>query len=125
MSYSYDLFLLDSSIFVEASQAETVAQILIESGYETDADESGNITGFTSDGSAIRGDEELYQALAPYMRSGSFLELCDEMGNIWRWVFNNGNCGIVYAVVLWPNPGAPPELSQQIHKAFAQHLMAH
>jgi len=123
MGNSYDVFLRDSSIFVEARHAETVTRMLTKAEYVTEADGEGNITSLYFDGSGMGDDEELYQALAPYMRDGSFLELCNEMGDIWRWVFEGGKCVRVAPVMLWPKPGAPRDILRQMQKAFAQHLM--
>jgi len=124
MGYSYDLLLCNSNIFVEAQHAERVAEIIADAGYELDGDENGNINGFTSDGSDICDDDELYQTLAPFLRSGSFLELSNELGDTWRWVFFDGNCKRINPVTLWPKPDAPPGISRVIHEAFAQNLMA-
>jgi len=123
MSYRYELYLRDSSIFAEAQHAETVSHILIDSGYEIDVDESGNIVGFYTEGSDICDDDELYQAFAPFLRSGSFLELSNEQGDTWRWVFFDGNCKRINPVMLWPKPDAPPGISRKIHEAFSQQLM--
>ena len=116
---SRDIVLRDSSTFIEAQHAGDAAKILSGAEFETVVNEKGDITCFYFDGCDMPDDEELCRALAPFMREGSFLEFCDGLGNLWRWVFNNGNCGIVYAVVLWPKPDAPPDIRQQIHKAFA------
>ena len=123
MSSSCDFFLSDSNIFVAAQYAEAVTQMLRTAEYETVFDDDGNITSFYYNGSGMGDDEELYQALAPYMRSGCFLEVCNEMGNAWRWVYCDGVCTRVCPVVLWPKPDAPRELSRQIQTAFSQHLM--
>jgi hypothetical protein len=124
MGYCYDLLLRNSRIFVKAEDTDSVVHILEESGYETDFDENGNIDGFTSDGSTLRDDDEFYQALAPFMQSGNFLELSNELGDTWRWVFFDGTCKRMNPVMLWPNPDAPPDLSQHMQAAFTQHLMA-
>jgi len=124
MGNSYDIFLRDSSIFIGAQHAETATRILAEAEYATVADEEGNITSFYFDASGMGDHEELYQSLAPFMRGGSFLELCNEMGDLWRWVFDDGKCIRTSPVVLWPKPGAPRDIPQQTQKAFAQHLMA-
>jgi len=124
MGNSYDVFLRDSSIFVEARHAAIVTRMLTEAEYVTVVDEKGNITSFYFDGNGMGDDEELYQSLAPYMRDGSFLELCNEMGDIWRWVFESGKCVRATPVMLWTKPGAPRDIQRQMQKAFAQHLMA-
>jgi len=124
MGYSYDLFLRNNSIFVDAQNTEAVVKIFTDAGYETDFDAQGNIVGCNTDGSGIVDEDTIYEALAPYMRDGSFLELCNEMGDTWRWVFIGGKHMRMNAVVLWPRPDAPPDLPQLARSAFAHHLMA-
>ena len=123
MSYRYDIYLRDSSIFAEAQHTETISHILVDSGYEMDVGENGNIAGFYTEGSDICDDDELYQALAPFLRSGSYLELSNELGDTWRWVYFDGSCKRINPVMLWPKPDTPPGISRQIHEAYSQILM--
>jgi len=118
-----EFFLRNSNVFVKAKYADKITQIFSRANLTTEADDDGNITDIYFDVNLICVDENLFKELVPFMRDGSFFEFCDEMGNIWRWVFHDGDCGSVDAVVLWPKPGSPPDISQQIHKTFEQHLM--
>lgn len=118
-----DIFLRDSSVFVEARHTDAVAPILAAAGFISDVDKAGNITRMDFDGHDMSDDEELCEALAPFMRDGSFLEFCDEKGYIWRWVFDAGDCVSVDAVIIWPKPDTPSGIRRQIQKAFESHLM--
>jgi len=123
MGYSYDLFLRNSNIFIEAQHATAATRILEDAMFTIKTDEKGNIKHFDFDGNSMPDDEEFCKALAPFMRDDCFLEFCNEMGDNWRWVFADGNCKRVSAVVLWPKPDAPPGIQQFIQKAFGPHLM--
>ena len=122
---SCDLFLRDSSVYIEAKHAEAAAPILAGAEFDMNIDDSGNITDvyYVGNSDNMCDDEELATALAPYMREGSFMEFCDEKGYVWRQLFIDGNCHCVYAVVHWPKLDAPKDITQQIQKAFAQYLM--
>ena len=122
MSYTYDISLRDRRVFVEARHAEAAARILSDAMFEMETDEKGNIEDFYFDGDWMPDDEELCKALAPFLRGGSFLEFLNEVGETWRWVFDGQACERVYALALWPAPGAPRDLSRQIQTAFAQYL---
>ena len=124
MSSWNDYYLRDSSIFIETRHADIAVGILAKAEFEAVFDDAGNITHFQSVCDDMRDNEELYQALAPYMRSGCYLEHCNEMGDVWRWVFNGDKCERITAIMLWPIPSAPGNIAQQIQKAFAKHLMA-
>jgi len=123
MSSSSDFFLRDSSIFIEQRHAAIASQLIADAEYESVIDAQGNITSFYFDGSDMGDDEALYRSLAPYMRDGSFLEICNEMGNIWRWTYHDGVCASIDPIMHWPKPDAPRDLYRQIHTAFEQHLM--
>lgn len=39
------------------------------------------------------GDDDLiFNAIAPYVEDGSYIQINGEDGAIWRWVFENGKC---------------------------------
>jgi hypothetical protein len=121
---SDEIYLRDSNVFVEAQHAEAVERLFAGANLGTETDGGGNITYMWFDVQYICVDEEFFKPLIPFMRHGSFFEFCDEMGNNWRWIFHDGTCESIGTILLWPKPGAPVDLSQQIHKAFEQRLMA-
>lgn len=63
--------------------------------------ESGDIVGiqFTSEKA---GDEDLlFSVLAPYVESGSYIEMLGEDGEMWKWVFTGGTVKRQTAKVVW------------------------
>jgi hypothetical protein len=124
MMGSDTFYLRDRKVFVEARHAGKIAHIFSGADLTTELDREGNITDIYFDVNLICVDEELFKELIPFMRTGSFFEFCDEMGHLWRWVFHDGDCCAIDAIVLWPKPGEMPDLSKHIHKALEYRLMA-
>jgi len=120
-----DTFLRDGNVFIEERHVEAVAPILAAAGfYVAGFDKIGNIAAIDFDGQDIGDDESFAMSLVPYTRDGSYLEFCNDRGYIWRWVYYDGVCTRVSPVMLWPKPGTPCNLSQQIQHAFMKLLMA-
>ena len=46
-------------------------------------------------------DEVLFRAIAPYVASGSYIEMQGEDGKVWRWVFKDGQFKEVGSKVVW------------------------
>jgi len=42
-----------------------------------------------------------FKAIAACVKDGSYIEMCDEEGNGFRWVFKDGDCTEVQAKVSW------------------------
>lgn len=53
-------------------------------------------------GEKYSGDEELFlDAISPYVKHGSYIEMRGEEGEIWRWVFLNGHVEEHYATISY------------------------
>ena len=63
--------------------------------------EDGNIIDIEFDGEKLGDDEELFKVLAPFVESGSYIEISGEDGDLWRWVFKDG-C-LYYTSPTWPD----------------------
>lgn len=51
------------------------------------------------------GDEAiLFEAIAPFVEPGSFIEMLGEDGDRWRWMFDGKTCREVHAKVTWEEP---------------------
>jgi hypothetical protein len=46
----------------------------------------------------------LWDAIAPYVQTGSVLQCIGPEGEHWQWVFTGGKCGTVEGVVRWLDP---------------------
>jgi hypothetical protein len=68
----------------------TLEEALTEWGYTPLLDENGNIAGLQFFMEKIGDEAKLFAAIAPFVRSGSFLEMVGEDGDVWRWVWTDG-----------------------------------
>lgn len=51
-------------------------------------------------GEKLGNDEEIFRILSPFMNDG-YIEMMGEDGDIWRWVFENGEMHIKNPSVIW------------------------
>ena len=52
-------------------------------------------------GEKLGDDKLLFDAIAPYVEAGSFIEMHGEDGEIWQWVFNGKTCREVTAQIIF------------------------
>lgn len=64
-------------------------------------DDDGNIVDIGFRGEKSGDDNMLFQAIAPYVKEGSYIEMRGEDGAMWRWVFKNKTCGEIYPKIEW------------------------
>jgi hypothetical protein len=72
----------------EYKAAESLFQALASWRWLAGISDSGNIDSIEFYGEKLGDDELLFQAIAPFVEAGSFIEMQGEEGKIWRWVFN-------------------------------------
>jgi hypothetical protein len=102
MGYCADL--VDKNFFVPAEYAGKVMKKMNDYGYSVELDDDGNIIDADFPGDKlVYGEKEMFQAIAPYVKDGSFLEMFGEDGSRWRQVFKNGTCKEIVAKTVWPD----------------------
>jgi len=70
--------------------------------WEAETSEStGDITTINFMGEKLGDDVTLFEALARYVESGSFIEMQGEDGALWRWCFDNGKFSEKGATISW------------------------
>ncbi|WP_409969314.1 hypothetical protein RFF05_05125 [Bengtsoniella intestinalis] len=97
----YYVSLRDNNFFVNAEHVAQVSEELESESYGPELDDAGNIISLEFDGEKLSGMDDMFKRIAPYVRSGSYVEMSGEDDSIWRWVFNNGECLEVYPTLLW------------------------
>ena len=65
--------------------------ILKELGFEYDLDDGGNL-GLVHYNNKTGAEGHFFEAIAPFVQDGSFIEWRGEDGCEWRWLFTNGTC---------------------------------
>ena len=82
-------------------QAHSLEDCLNAWRWGADTDNVGNITGIWFKNEKLGDEEFLFNAIAPFVQSGSYIEVHGEEGARWRWVFENGKCTEKWATITW------------------------
>jgi len=53
-------------------------------------------------GECMGEEADIFEALAPFVKSGSYIEMIGEDGEIWRWAFENGKVRLIKPKLVWP-----------------------
>ena len=72
-----------------------------ECGWDTTLDENGDLQAIQWDWEKAGDELAIFQAIAPWVLDGSWIEMLGEGGERWRWVFENGECREVKATISW------------------------
>lgn len=94
----YNLNIYDEDSILNA---KTLNEALNEISWDTEEDDKGNITYMRFDGEKLGDEGVIFDAIAPYVKKGSFIEMGGEDSHIWRWVFNGKKCVEKDAVLKW------------------------
>jgi hypothetical protein len=86
--------------FVEAKFADFVAYRLRQHYFEPQFDYQGNIASVWFRAEKLHDQLSMLQAIAPYVREGSYIEMQGEDYKRWRWEFCDGECRKALAVFL-------------------------
>ena len=68
------------------------------------ANPKGEIVNLEFDGEKSGDEDILFRAIAPFVESGSFIEMRGEDGCRWRWLFHKGELHEIYPEIVWPKP---------------------
>lgn len=99
-----------------ANNASTMEEFLEEARWKYTLDGDQNIVGVEFQGEKLGDDEHFFNAMAPHVKSGSYIQMHGEDGDVWRWVFNGETCVCVYPKVTWgtEEPEGPAFTGKQI-----------
>jgi len=81
--------------------ADSLADAIGEWRWDVTIDTSGNIVDIEFLGEKLGDDKILFDVLAPFVKTGSYIEIQGEDGELWRWVFDGEKCNEVYAEITW------------------------
>lgn len=79
----------------------TLEELMDECRWDLDENDDGDVIGIAFSGEKAGDDLKLFNALAPYVEAGSFIEMQGEDGALWRWVFDGKTCVEKTAKVSW------------------------
>lgn len=75
----------------EILNAKTVMDALLAWRWEVEIDDDG-INNISFTGEKLGDDIHLFEAIAPFVEVGSYIEMTGEDGGHWRWMFNGKTC---------------------------------
>ena len=82
-------------------QAQTLQEVLDWWCWKPQFDDEGNIVAIHFEGQKSGDDLELFNAIAPFVKEGSFIEMSGEDGAIWRYQFDGKICFENYPTISW------------------------
>jgi len=70
------------------SKIKSFDRIMEEWRWEAVMDDDGNVDEIQFLGEKLGDDEQLFEAIAPYVKAGSYIEMEGEDGSRWQWTFD-------------------------------------
>lgn len=90
-----------SKIFVSTENTGRVLAKMKDFPYRFELDQDGSIIGVCFIGHKLSDEYEAFQQAAPYILSGSYIEMRGDDGERWKWEFQNGVCKVVRTRQYW------------------------
>jgi len=83
--------------------ADTLEELFEIFRWEIQSNEHGDVSDifFNGEKSGYGEDLEFFQAVAPYVKEGSYIEMHGEDGSLWRWIFDGKTCEEKWAEISW------------------------
>lgn len=82
------------------ARRDTVPEMMSAWRWEVET-EDGNIVSIEFCGEKLGDDHILFEAIAPFVKAGSYIEMSGEDGTRWRWVFDGKTCVEKTATISW------------------------
>ena len=81
----------------EVDNAKTLEELIIAFNWRAETDDEGNIETIQCECEKSGQDILLFEALAPFVKKDSYIEMDGEDGAVWRWIFDGNICKDVNA----------------------------
>lgn len=85
----------------EVLRAKTLPDALKAWRWRPRLDGDDNIVDIHFTGEKSGGDYILFNAIAPYVRDGSYISMCGEDNYLWRWFFDEGVVHEQEGMIVW------------------------
>ncbi len=99
--YAYKAFKASPLALEVQEPIHSIEDALDYFGYTAKNDVKDNIIGLEHNAENLSDEEKLFDIIAPYVRSGSFIEMVGEDSEMWRWVFNDGTMKEITPKIEW------------------------
>ena len=73
-------------------EIDDMVKMMAEWRWDLELDSAGNAVGISFQGEKLGDDQVLFNAIAPWVKKGSYIQMQGEDGSIWRWTFNGKTC---------------------------------
>lgn len=95
---------------------QSLEDILADFDYPAINDNDGNIIDLDFAGENFGSEHCLFQAIAPYVSDGSYLEYHGDDDSVWRWVFVGGELLYIKPKIAWEMPETVDDSENQTRK---------
>ena len=85
----------------EIKNAKNLGDICKAFRWEPEYDKNGDIVSLNFCGEKYGDEDCLFEAIAPYIKNGSFIEVIGEDDCRWRWIFKKGKVKQVHATITY------------------------
>jgi hypothetical protein len=93
-----DLGSVDKDIILKS---EALDEALFECRWNIEENENGDVKNINFCGNKLGEEGQIFQAIAPFVENGSYIEMCGEDCCIWRWAFKNSECRKITPKFVW------------------------
>lgn len=97
-------------------EMSSVREIFKEFDFEVDKDAEGNLDDIVFTGEKAGGEDELFDAIAPFVEAGSSISFYGEDGNIWQYCFDGKQCRDESPLLIWPENPKPLKEGQTVYR---------
>jgi len=81
--------------------SKILSEALFVCGWHPKTDQDGNINNIWFANELLGSELKIFNAIAPVVQDGSFIEMEGEEGHLWRWVFEDKHCKEELPTVIW------------------------
>jgi len=87
--------------YSEFENAKSFDEFMLICDWEIAFDDDGNCDYIRFYGEKYSDGEILFEALAPYVKEGSYIQMLGEEDDMWRWVFSDGKVTEKKPTIIW------------------------
>jgi len=85
-------------------QVRTIDEAFSRFGFNVTYDKDGNVVDIFFEYGKLTSQDEFLFEIAPFVKSGSYLQMIGEDNEMWRWVFYKGKFEEILPEVIWRTP---------------------
>ena len=88
----------------EYKSAKTLEDAVKAWRWRVEVDDDEDVVGICFEGEKLGDDKHFLEAIAPFVRDGSWIEIDGEDDERWRWCFVGGEVRTTTPTITWPDP---------------------